>query len=98
MVEIEGERVLAASCIRKPTQDMKVHTGSDRAISARRLIFEMLEADQPSRDKAHDPESRFWQWTDQVQPETNRIPSRKNSYSGPKSCSDASISRCLHSL
>ena len=31
MVEIEGERVLAASCIRKPVQDMKVFTSSDKA-------------------------------------------------------------------
>src|SRR4029077_11486913 len=31
MVEIEGERVLAASCIRKPTAGMKVKAASDRA-------------------------------------------------------------------
>src|SRR6202042_1246586 len=31
MVEIEGERVLAASCIRTPTAGMKVNTQSDRA-------------------------------------------------------------------
>ena len=31
MVEIEGERVLAASCIRKPTEGMKVFTTSERA-------------------------------------------------------------------
>ena len=35
MVEIEGERVLAASCIRKPTQDMKVFTSSERAKKSR---------------------------------------------------------------
>ena len=28
MVEIEGERVLAASCVRKPSSDMKVQTKS----------------------------------------------------------------------
>ena len=77
MVEIEGERVLAASCIRKPAPGMKVNTGSDRAVFARKLVFEMLEADQPKRETAHDPNSRFWQWTDQVKPQTNRIPSRK---------------------
>ena len=76
MVEIEGERVLAASCIRKPTEGMKVQTSSDRAVLARQLVFEMLEADQPSRDIAHDPDSKFWQWTDRVRPQTNRIPSR----------------------
>ena len=31
MVEIEGERVLAASCIRKPLDNMKDFTASDRA-------------------------------------------------------------------
>ena len=31
MVEIEGERVLAASCIRKPSDNMKVQTTSDKA-------------------------------------------------------------------
>ena len=30
MVEIEGERVLAASCIRTPTPGMKVTTNNDR--------------------------------------------------------------------
>ncbi|MDX1424091.1 MAG: 2Fe-2S iron-sulfur cluster-binding protein, partial [Kiloniellales bacterium] len=30
MVEIEGERVLAASCVRKPAKDMKVTTNSAR--------------------------------------------------------------------
>ena len=31
MVEIEGERVLAASCLRKPTDGMKVKVASARA-------------------------------------------------------------------
>ena len=44
MVEIEGERVLAASCIRKPAAGMKVVTGSDRAKTARRMVTEFLEA------------------------------------------------------
>ncbi|MDQ4135228.1 MAG: 2Fe-2S iron-sulfur cluster-binding protein, partial [Pseudomonadota bacterium] len=30
VVEIEGERVLAASCVRKPAPGMKVHTNSER--------------------------------------------------------------------
>ena len=33
MVEIEGERVLAASCIRTPTEGMVVNSASDRARS-----------------------------------------------------------------
>ena len=31
MVSIEGERVLAASCIRKPTEGMKVITNDERS-------------------------------------------------------------------
>src|ERR1700741_1779223 len=46
MVEVEGERVLAASCIRKPAPGMKVKTGTDRAKAARHMVFELLMADQ----------------------------------------------------
>ena len=50
MVEIEGERVLAASCIRKPTRG---HEGEHRLASAprraRKMVFELLVADQPPR-------------------------------------------------
>src|SRR5215831_12566134 len=42
MVEIEGERVLAASCIRMPTPGMKVKTQTDRAQTARRMVAELL--------------------------------------------------------
>ena len=56
MVEIEGERVLAASCIRKPTAGMKVVTASDRAKTARKMVMELLLADQPERAVAHHPE------------------------------------------
>src|SRR4030095_12365490 len=45
MVEIEGERVLAASCIRKPTEGMKVNVGNDRATTARKMIFDLLVSD-----------------------------------------------------
>ncbi len=55
MVEIEGERVLAASCIRKPTADMKVHAGSERARTARRMVMELLLADQPPRVRCPRP-------------------------------------------
>ena len=37
MVEIEGERVLAASCIRKPAPGMKVRTASERDRKSTRL-------------------------------------------------------------
>src|SRR5262245_30339139 len=75
MVEIEGERVLAASCIRKPTEGMKVKTASDRAKTARQMVFELLIADQPDRKTvAHDPQSKFWAWADRMNIGTSRFP------------------------
>ena len=64
MVEVEGERVLAASCQRKPSQGMKVKTGSERAKKSREMVFELLASDQPQREESHDPKSKFWNWID----------------------------------
>jgi formate dehydrogenase major subunit len=76
MVEIEGERVLAASCIRKPSEGMKVKTASERAKHARRMVFELLLADQPERESAHDPASRLWAWADNLELADSRFPAR----------------------
>ena len=76
MVEIEGERVLAASCIRKPTAGMKVVTASDRAKTARKMVMELLLADQPKREVAHHPESKLWQWADHMAVQGSRFPAR----------------------
>ena len=76
MVEIKGERVLAASCIRKPTAGMEVTTASERAKSARRMVFELLVADQPQRSKHHDPDSKFWRWADRVGVAASRFPAK----------------------
>ncbi len=76
MVEIEGERVLAASCIRPPAPGMKVHSASERAKASRRLVFELLVGDQPERAAAHDPNSRLWQWADALEVEDSRFPRR----------------------
>jgi formate dehydrogenase major subunit len=62
MVEIEGERVLAASCQRKVAPGMKVRSASDRAVKAREMVFELLLADQPRQEDSHDPNARFWDW------------------------------------
>ncbi|MGF1651542.1 MAG: formate dehydrogenase subunit alpha [Hyphomicrobiaceae bacterium] len=64
MVEIAGERTLAASCLRKPTEGMVVATATERAVMARRLVMELLVADQPARDLARDAAAPFWHWAD----------------------------------
>src|SRR5665811_826611 len=74
MVEIEGERVLAASCIRKPAPGMKVKAASERAKSARQMVFELLISDQPANPEAHDPDSKFWNWADAMNIATSRFP------------------------
>lgn len=65
MVEIEGERTLAASCIREAKPGMVVRSQqSDRAISARKGVLELLIADQPDRDQSPDKSSHFWKMVD----------------------------------
>ncbi|MEJ2026197.1 MAG: FtsW/RodA/SpoVE family cell cycle protein, partial [Limibacillus sp.] len=79
MVEIEGERVLAASCIREPAEGMKVKTASERAKKARDMVFELLVADQPKREVAHDPESKFWHWAADMGVTESRFPKAEGS-------------------
>jgi formate dehydrogenase major subunit len=78
MVEVEGERVLAASCIRKPAPGMKVKTASERAKASRQMVFELLIADQPDRKtEARDPQSKFWAWADRMDIAVSRFPERR---------------------
>jgi len=77
MVEIEGERVLAASCIRRPGQDMVVKTATERAKKARSMVIELLMSDQPKRPEAHDGISKFWHWSDRVGITGSRFPARE---------------------
>ena len=67
MVEVEGERVLAASCIREAKPGMVVRSAhSPRAIQARETVLELLMADQPSRAQSPDRSSHFWEVADQL--------------------------------
>src|SRR5881394_1236165 len=89
MVEIDGERVLAASCIRRPTPGMKVQAASERAKASRQLVFELLVGDQPDRAAAHDSQSRLWQWADAVEVAAS---------ARPQPSGDGGAARCLHPL
>ena len=75
MVEIEGERALAASCIRMPSQNMIVESRSHRASSARKMVMELLVADQPKRSEAHDRSSHLWDMADAQGVSDSRFPS-----------------------
>ena len=76
MVDIEGERVLAASCIREPRAGMVVNTATERAEKAREMVFELLVSDQPPKSVSPDPGSSFWQWADSMGVETSRFAPR----------------------
>ncbi|MFV2003090.1 MAG: molybdopterin-dependent oxidoreductase, partial [Paracoccaceae bacterium] len=60
MVEVEGERTLAASCVRMPSEGMKVVTDGARVEQSRRLVFDLLASDMPARAQSPDPEAMFW--------------------------------------
>ncbi len=76
MVEIEGERTLAASCIRTPTAGMEVRAEAERAVKARAMVIELLLADQPPRADAHDRSSHFWAMADAECVAASRFPAR----------------------
>ena len=68
MVDIEGERVLSASCIRKPEPGMQVSTTSERASKAREMVIELLLADQD------EPQAEFKRWADEMGVVESRFP------------------------
>jgi formate dehydrogenase major subunit len=97
VVEIEGERALAASCIRKPTPGMIIKTASKRARESRRLVFELLLADQPGRETAPDPDSHFWRWADRLGVTKSRFPG--NAHPAPDTSHPAiavNLDACIH--
>ena len=78
MVEIEGERVLAASCIRTVENGMVVQSQSERAAKSRALVVELLAADQPER--AHDASSHFSAMAELNKVEQSRFPAKDASH------------------
>ncbi len=74
MVEIDGW--LDTSCCSKPRDGMTVLTDSPKARKARESVFELLVADQPAQDQAHNPDSQFWYWAEKVGVTSSRYPPR----------------------
>jgi formate dehydrogenase major subunit len=62
LVEIPGERALAAACIRKPSEGMQVLGATARVAQARRMVFELLLADMPE-GAARDGAGGFARWS-----------------------------------
>ena len=68
VVEVDGERALAASCCRAVTQGMAVQSGSPRARKAQAMVIELLLADLPQAghkwlgDDATQPHGELSEW------------------------------------
>ncbi len=60
VVEVKGERVLAASCCRNPSPGMEVTTDSPRAVASQKMVMELLLSDMP--ESRHTPNSELDHW------------------------------------
>lgn len=60
MVEIDGERVLAPSCCRYPSPEMKIQTNSKRALHSQKMVLELLKADVSEQPHTLNSELDYW--------------------------------------
>jgi formate dehydrogenase major subunit len=60
MVEVKGERVLAASCCRFPKEGMEVTTDSPRALRSQKMSIELLLSDIPEKSYTLNSELDNW--------------------------------------
>ncbi len=78
MVEVDGERVLAAACCRHPQPGMQVQTSSARARSAQKLVLELLQADVTPAAGGAPPThgNELADWATRLQVGRSRFPAR----------------------
>jgi len=60
MVEIEGERALAPSCVRRPKADMVVQSANERALRAQKMVLELLQSDMAESAYTRESELDLW--------------------------------------
>jgi formate dehydrogenase major subunit len=60
VVEVKGEKSLVASCIRKPTQGIKVFTNNEKVKKSQNLVLELLLTDQPNSNTSRSKNNHFW--------------------------------------
>ncbi len=79
MVEIKGERTLAASCCRQPVEGMVVHSSNQRVRASQKMVLELLKSDMPDQGKsAFRQLSELDSWCDKLGIGKPRFKSRKN--------------------
>ena len=80
VVEVEGERTLAASCCRAPAAGMKVKTDSERAKTARAMVVELLLSDAGETSDRYTKQSELTHWADTLGVKPGRLPVRGAAY------------------
>lgn len=77
VVEIDGERVLAPSCCRTPTEGMKIQAQSERALRSQKMVLELLKSDMPEQGKSpYKRDSELDLWADKLNVGVPRFKSR----------------------
>ncbi len=76
MVEVDGERTLAASCCRLASAGMKVQTRSPRALAAQSMVVEMLMSDAGAASPTLTPQSELTHWAAALGVAAGRLPAR----------------------
>ena len=78
VVEIDGERVLAPSCCRMPTEGMNVQAESKRALASQKMVLELLKSDQPEQtDSPYKLDSELDMWVKKLQVGEPRFDARE---------------------
>jgi formate dehydrogenase major subunit len=76
VVEVNGERVLAPSCCRYPTEDMQVQSNSERALHSQKMVLELLMTDAPA-SASYDANSELAFWATELNIGLPRFPARE---------------------
>lgn len=76
MVEIDGERLLAPSCVRTPTPGMQVSTGNERVRHSQKMVLELLGGDIPDDKPPYVPDSGVAHWSARLGVGKSRFPMR----------------------
>ena len=80
MVEVDGERTLAASCCRSVAAGMKVRTDSPRSVAARKMVVELLMSDAGATTDDYTHESELSGWAQTLDVPRGRLPRRDAHY------------------
>ena len=82
VVEIDGERVLAPSCCRNPSEGMTVNSNNERALHSQKMVVELLMSDMPQQGKSpYTLNSELDVWADKLNIFEPRFHQRKQTKS-----------------